>query len=87
MMKPDQQSGRTDSQVLAAQNGSAQVFASTSITSGRAVARVIATGVATEFGQVAQLTGSVGTKTTNLQQNWANWRADLELRPYWLAQP
>ncbi len=45
----------------------ASVFAGTSVTSGRAEARVTATGAATEFGKIAHLTGSVGTKTTNLQ--------------------
>lgn len=45
-----------------------QVFAGTSVTAGRAEARVTETGAATEFGKIAQLTGSVGTKTTNLQK-------------------
>lgn len=44
-----------------------QVFAGTSITAGRAEARVTATGAHTEFGKIARLTGSVGIKTTNLQ--------------------
>ncbi|PTX53820.1 Ca2+-transporting ATPase [Litoreibacter ponti] len=44
-----------------------EVFAGTSVTSGRAEAQVTATGAATEFGKIAHLTGSVGTKTTNLQ--------------------
>lgn len=44
-----------------------RVFAGTSVTTGRAEARVTATGTATEFGKIAQLTGSVGAKTTNLQ--------------------
>jgi Ca2+-transporting ATPase len=46
----------------------ARVFASTSITSGRAEACVTATGIATQFGQIATLTGSVDAKITNLQQ-------------------
>ncbi|MCF2870400.1 cation-transporting P-type ATPase [Octadecabacter sp. G9-8] len=46
---------------------SGDVFAGTSVTAGRAEARVSATGAATEFGKIAHLTGSVGTKTTNLQ--------------------
>lgn len=45
----------------------ASVFASTSVTSGRAEACVTKTGIATQFGQIAQLTGSVDTKITNLQ--------------------
>ncbi|WP_299732639.1 cation-transporting P-type ATPase [uncultured Tateyamaria sp.] len=45
----------------------AEVFAGTSVTSGRAEVCVTATGPATEFGKIAHLTGSVGTKTTNLQ--------------------
>ncbi|WP_299417771.1 cation-transporting P-type ATPase [uncultured Sulfitobacter sp.] len=43
------------------------VFAGTSVTAGRAEAQVTQTGGATEFGKIAHLTGSVGTKTTNLQ--------------------
>ncbi|MGC1506403.1 MAG: cation-transporting P-type ATPase [Sulfitobacter sp.] len=43
------------------------VFAGTSVTAGRAEARVIATGANTEFGKIAHLTGSVGPKSTNLQ--------------------
>ncbi|MHA6323644.1 cation-translocating P-type ATPase [Roseivivax sp. CAU 1753] len=46
----------------------AHVFAGTSVNTGRAEARVTATGSATEFGKIAQLTGSVGAKTTNLQK-------------------
>jgi Ca2+-transporting ATPase len=44
------------------------VFAGTSVTAGRAEAQVTQTGVSTEFGKIAHLTGSVGTKTTNLQK-------------------
>ncbi|WP_295510102.1 cation-translocating P-type ATPase [uncultured Sulfitobacter sp.] len=43
------------------------VFAGTSVIAGRAEARVTATGAKTEFGKIAHLTGSVGPKTTNLQ--------------------
>ena len=43
------------------------VFAGTSVTAGRAEAKVTAIGAATEFGRIAHLTGSVGEKTTNLQ--------------------
>lgn len=43
------------------------VFAGTSVTTGRAEARVSATGSATEFGKIARLTGSVEAKATNLQ--------------------
>ncbi|WP_299692152.1 cation-transporting P-type ATPase [uncultured Tateyamaria sp.] len=46
---------------------SIDVFAGTSVTAGRAEAQATATGAATEFGKIAHLTGSVGTKTTNLQ--------------------
>lgn len=45
----------------------ASVFAGTSVTAGRAEARVTATGAQTEFGRIAGLTGSLGLKTTNLQ--------------------
>jgi Ca2+-transporting ATPase len=44
-----------------AESGQA-VFAGTSVTAGRAEARVIATGANTEFGKIAHLTGSVGSK-------------------------
>lgn len=47
--------------------GRANVFAGTSVTAGRAEAEVTAIGSATEFGKIAHLTGSMGTKTTNLQ--------------------
>ena len=47
--------------------GKNQVFAGTSVTAGRAEARVTAIGLATEFGRIADLTGSIGAKTTNLQ--------------------
>lgn len=43
------------------------VFAGTAITQGRARAQVTKTGANTEFGKIAQMTGSVGTKVTNLQ--------------------
>lgn len=43
------------------------VYAGTSVTAGRAEARVTAIGQNTEFGRIAHLTGSIGTKTTNLQ--------------------
>lgn len=43
------------------------LFAGTSVIEGRAEAEVTATGALTEFGKIAQLTGSVGPKTTNLQ--------------------
>ncbi|MEO0752127.1 MAG: cation-transporting P-type ATPase [Pseudomonadota bacterium] len=43
------------------------IFAGTSVTAGRAEAEVTATGTATEFGKIADLTGAMGAKTTNLQ--------------------
>jgi Ca2+-transporting ATPase len=49
-------------------DGTAQVFAGTSVTAGRAEAQVTATGTNTEFGKIAKLTGAVETKTTNLQK-------------------
>lgn len=45
-----------------------EVFAGTSVTEGRAEARVTAIASQTEFGKIAHLTGSVGSKTTNLQE-------------------
>lgn len=44
------------------------VSAGTSVTAGRAEARVTATGAHTEFGKIAGLTGSLGLKKTNLQE-------------------
>ncbi|WP_290557010.1 HAD-IC family P-type ATPase [Aestuariivita sp.] len=46
---------------------SAVVFAGTAAVAGRAEAKVIAIGAATEFGKIALLTGAVGPKKTNLQ--------------------
>ncbi|SEW26528.1 Ca2+-transporting ATPase [Cognatiyoonia koreensis] len=43
------------------------VLAGTSVVAGRAEAQVVATGTATAFGKVADLTVSVGLKVTNLQ--------------------
>ena len=45
----------------------ALVYAGTSVVAGRAEACVTATGIHTEFGKIAGLTGSVGPKITNLQ--------------------
>jgi len=44
------------------------VYAGTSVTSGRAEARVTAIGSQTEFGKIARLTVSIGVKTTNLEK-------------------
>ncbi len=49
--------------------GETSVFAGTSVTAGRAEARVTATGGNTEFGRIAHLTGAVGTKRTHLQKS------------------
>lgn len=57
----------TGESMAVAKAGDETVFAGTSITSGRAEACVTATGRKTEFGRIADLTGSIGTKTTNLQ--------------------
>ncbi|WP_298975377.1 HAD-IC family P-type ATPase [uncultured Roseobacter sp.] len=55
------------------------VFAGTSVTAGRAEARVTTTGAGTEFGRIAHLTGSVGTKTTNLQNKLGHLARQLGL--------
>ncbi|SMX44174.1 cation-translocating P-type ATPase [Actibacterium lipolyticum] len=44
------------------------IYMGTSVVAGRAEGVVTATGQATEFGQIADLTGGIGTKTTNLQR-------------------
>jgi len=45
----------------------ATLYAGTALVAGRARAVVTAIGAATAFGQIAQMTGSVGTKKTHLQ--------------------
>lgn len=55
------------------------VFAGTSVISGRAEARVVSTGSLTEFGKIAHLTGSVGPKTTNLQNKLSQLARQLGL--------
>jgi len=50
-----------------ARSAEAMLFAGTSIVSGRAEARVNAIGAGTALGKIANLTGSVGQKTTQLQ--------------------
>jgi len=44
-----------------------RLFTGSSVVAGRAEGLVAATGKATEFGQIATLTGSIGDKTTHLQ--------------------
>ena len=56
-----------------------QVYAGTSVTSGRAEAQVTATASRTEFGKIAHLTGSVGAKTTNLQSKLGQLARQLGL--------
>ena len=55
------------------------VFTGTSVVSGRAEARVIATGAQTEFGKIAGLTGAVGTKVTTLQKKLGQLARQLGL--------
>ncbi len=50
-----------------ADGDNAQLFMGTSVVAGRGEGRVCATGAATKFGQIADLTGSVGEKRTQLQ--------------------
>lgn len=62
-----------------------RVFAGTSVTTGRAEALVTATGINTEFGRIADLTGSVGEKTTNLQVKLGQLAKQLGLTALLLA--
>ncbi|WP_071672660.1 cation-translocating P-type ATPase [Nioella nitratireducens] len=52
-------------------DGNGRLFMGTSVVHGRAEGVVTATGSATEFGQIAELTGSVGEKTTHLSRQLA----------------
>lgn len=61
------------------------VFAGTSVTAGRAEAQVTATGTNSEFGRIAQVTGSVGTKTTNLQEKLGQLARQLGVAAILLA--
>ena len=55
------------------------VFAGTSVTSGHAEAQVTAIGSQTEFGKIADLTGSLGLKKTNLQERLGHLARQLGL--------
>lgn len=55
------------------------VFTGTSVVSGRAEAHVTAIGAETELGKIAGLTGSVGTKVTNLQKKLGRLARQLGL--------
>ena len=61
------------------------IFAGTSVTDGRAEALVTAIGAHTEFGKIARLTGSVATKTTNLQSKLGNLAQQLGLAALFVA--
>ncbi len=52
-------------------DGDHRLFMGTSVVHGRAEGVVTATGGRTEFGQIAELTGSVGEKTTHLSRQLA----------------
>ena len=60
--------GESLSVAKAANEDCDDVYAGTSVTSGRAEARVTAIGSQTEFGKIARLTVSIGVKTTNLEK-------------------
>ncbi len=45
-----------------------EVYTGTAVVAGRAEGRVRATGAGTAFGRIAELTGSVGEKETNIQR-------------------
>ena len=60
--------GESLSVAKAANEDCDDVYAGTSVTSGRAEARVTAIGSQTEFGKIARLTVSIGAKTTNLEK-------------------
>ena len=63
----------------------ARVFAGTSVTAGRAEARVTAIGSATEFGRIARLTGDVGEKQTNLQKHLGRLARQLGIAALFVA--
>ncbi len=51
--------------------GGDRVFSGTSVVHGRGEGRVVAIGAGTEFGHIAELTGSVGQKETHIQRKLA----------------
>ena len=53
---------------VAGEGEDSQLFAGTALVAGRAEGVVTATGLETRFGHVAELTGSLGEKHTNLQR-------------------
>ncbi len=61
------------------------VFAGTSVTAGRAEARVTAIGSTTEFGRIARLTGDVGEKQTNLQEHLGRLARQLGIAALFVA--
>jgi Ca2+-transporting ATPase len=63
------------------------VMMGTSVTAGRAEARVTATGAATAFGRIATLTGSVGEKQTHLSRQLGRWGCNWGLQPWAWAWP
>ncbi|TCP38737.1 cation-translocating P-type ATPase [Rhodovulum marinum] len=62
------ESALTGESVPVAKAAGERLFMGTTVVAGRAEGVVAATGAATEFGQIATLTGAVGTKTTHLQR-------------------
>ncbi|MFO0550334.1 MAG: cation-translocating P-type ATPase [Polyangiaceae bacterium] len=67
--EPATKHGRTLEGVVAVADRANMVHSGTVVTYGRGLALVVATGMATEFGHIAKLLGSVETVRTPLQKN------------------
>ncbi len=66
--KPSKRKSKTDKNISRALDAKNMVYAGTSVVSGNAVAVVIATGQATEFGKIATLTKNIQKTLTPMQK-------------------